>query len=256
MGSGSDYTPFLQHLGVPSLNVGFGGEGESGGVYHSAYDTYDHYTRFGDPGMKYSAALARTAGRIVLRYADAELPPVDFAAFADTVGGYVDELHKLADHEREETAAQNRIIDAGGYRLAADPTKVDLPPERQAAVPPVGFAPLDAAAARLKASAARFQQLYASPALGEAQKAALGRAVQGVDQALMNPQGLPGRPWYRNMIYAPGTQTGYGVKTLPAVREAIEQRRFAELDTAIAATAAALNACADRLDRASQAAGG
>ena len=256
LGSGSDYTPFLQHLGVPSLDVGFGGEGESGGVYHSAYDTYDHYVRFGDPGMKYSATLARTAGRIALRYADADLPPVNFVGFSDTIGRYVAELHKLADHEREETAARDKVIDSGAWKLGLDPLKADQVPARQAEVPPVDFAPLDAAAAKLKVAADRFQRLYASASLTSAQKVGLGRAVQGIDLTLINPQGLPGRPWYRNMIYAPGTETGYGVKTLPAVREALEQRRFADLPGGITATAAVLEAYADRLDRASSTAGG
>ena len=256
LGSGSDYTPFLQHLGVPSLDVGFGGEGQSGGVYHSAYDTYDHYVRFGDPGMKYSATLARTAGRIALRYADADLPPVNFVGFADTIGRYVDELHKLADRMREDTAARDKVIDSGQWKLALDPLKTDRVPERLAELPPVDFGPLDAASARLKASAERFQRLYASASLSPARKAELGRSVQGIDLTLMSAQGLPGRPWYRNMIYAPGTETGYGVKTLPAVREALEQRRFAELPADIAATAAVLNAYAGRLDTASAAAGG
>ena len=241
---------------MPSLDVGFGGEGESGGVYHSAYDTHDHYVRFGDPGMRYSAVLAKTTGRIALRYADADLPPVDFSAFAATIAQYVDELHKMADHAREETAARDRLIDAGGYKLAADPARVELAPERQAEVPPIAFGPLDQASARLTASAQRFQRLYASPSLSPARKVALGAAVQGIDQVLMSATGLPGRPWYRNMIYAPGTETGYGVKTLPAVREAIEQRRFGEVDGAVQATAAVLNAYADRLDRASMAAAG
>ena len=256
LGSGSDYTPFLQHLGVPSLNVGYGGEGESGGVYHSAYDTHDHYVRFGDPGMKYSAALAKTAGRIVMRYADADVAPVNFIALADTVAAYVEELHKLADQERVETAARDAAIDGGDYRLAADPTKTDLAPERQPPVPQIAFAPLDQASARLKASAERFQRLYDSPSLSPAKKAAMGLAVQGIDQALMDPEGLPGRPWYRNLLYAPGMETGYGVKTLPGVREAIEQRRFDEADRYAAHTASALDAYADRLDQASAAAAG
>jgi N-acetylated-alpha-linked acidic dipeptidase len=256
LGSGSDYTPFLQHLGVPSMDLGFGGEGESGGVYHSAYDTHDHYVRFGDPGMKYSATLAKTAGRIALRYADAELPPVDFPDFASTVAEYVDQVQKLADHEREETAKRDRALDSGAYKLAADPMKVDLPPERLSEVPAIDFGPLQRASAKLTASADRFQALYASPTLDSAQKMRLGMAVQGIDLTLMREQGLPGRPWYRHMIYAPGLETGYGVKTLPAVREAIEGRKWAELPTDIAATAAVLNAYADRLDKASAAAGG
>ncbi len=172
------------------------------------------------------------------------------------MAGYVDELHKLADREREETAARDAAIDNGAYRLAADPAKTDLPPQRQAEVPPIAFAALDQASARLKSSAARFQRLYDSATLSPAQKAALGRSVQGIDQTLMADGGLPGRPWYRHLLYAPGLETGYGVKTLPGVREAIEQRRFDEADRYAALTAAALNAYADRLDRASAAAGG
>ncbi|WP_158916551.1 transferrin receptor-like dimerization domain-containing protein [Caulobacter sp. S45] len=253
LGSGSDYTPFLQHLGIASLNVGFGGEAPSGGEYHSAYDTYDHYTRFDDPGMKYSAALARTVGRFVLRYADADAAPVDVNGFAETVGGYVDELHKLADHAREQTVSREKAIKAGAYTLAADPMRPMGAPELEAAVPPVAFAPLDQAAARLKASAAHFQQAYSADAvaaLPTARRAELEKVLQSADQALMDPAGLPGRPWYQNMIYAPGMETGYGVKTVPGVREAIEGRRWAEADHFAEITARSINAYSDRLDKA------
>ena len=251
LGSGSDYTPFLQHLGIASLDVGFGGEAPSGGEYHSAYDTYDHYTRFDDPGLKYSAALARMVGRVVLRYADADAPPVDVTGFADTVAGYLDDLHKTTDCMREQTASQTAAILANAYGLAADPLQPTRPPDAEGAVPQIAFASLDQAVTRLKASASRFQQAYSPAAvdgLTPERRAVLLSDLQGLDQLLTTPEGLPGRPWYRNMIYAPGALTGYGVKTLPGVREAIEGRRWTEADQYAAITARALNAYSDRLD--------
>src|ERR1700712_5197584 len=99
LGSGSDYTAFVQHLGVPSLNLGFGGEGESGGVYHSRYDTYEHHSRFVDPGFVYDALLARTVGRLVLRVSQAGLPVQQASDFAERVSGYLEELKKLETTE-------------------------------------------------------------------------------------------------------------------------------------------------------------
>ncbi len=259
LGSGSDYTPFLQHLGIASVDVGFGGEAPSGGEYHSAYDTYDHYTRFDDPGMKYSAALARTVGRWTLRYADADIAPVDVNGFAETVAGYVDEVHKLADRTREQDEARDKVFAADAYRLATDPLRPTQPPPQEQPAPQVNFAPLDQAAARLKASAASFQAVYtpaAAAALSPGRRAELDALLQGADQALMDPQGLPGRPWYQNMIYAPGAETGYGVKTVPGVREAIEGRRWAEADRYAEITAHSLNAYSDRLDKAAAILGG
>jgi N-acetylated-alpha-linked acidic dipeptidase len=248
LGSGSDYTPFLQHLGLATLDLAFGGEGEGSGVYHSAYDTYTHYERFGDPTFLYGVALSETAGHIMLRTADAETPPMRFSDFADTMGEYLAEVHDLADKSREKTVKETALITQGDFKLAADPTKVQLAPPAQAAVPALALAPLDQAVARLKRSAKAFDQAYAtamaSGALSSAQAAQLSAALQGIDETLLSPEGLPGRPWYENLVYAPGLETGYGVKTLPGVREGVEGRRWEEADRYATLTA-------DRLDQAS-----
>src|ERR671920_378317 len=127
LGSGSDYTPFLQHLGVASLNVGFGGE-DGGGSYHSIYDSFDHYTRFGDPNFDYGVALAQVAGRMTLRFADADTLPLTFDNFAETIARYVKEVTKLADDTRDEIAEKNRRIEEGTYAAVFDPTQTYVAP--------------------------------------------------------------------------------------------------------------------------------
>src|SRR5262249_10944751 len=143
LGSGSDYTPFLQHLGIASLDIRYGGEDKDIGIYHSVYDSFDHYLRFGDPDFTYGVALAKTIGHIVLRVAEADLLPMRFGEFADTVGQYVEEIHKLADDLRERTDRQNRLLDERAFQLAADPNETRVPPEHESSVPRFNFAPLD-----------------------------------------------------------------------------------------------------------------
>jgi len=249
LGSGSDYTPFVQHLGIASINLGFSGEGQSGGVYHSAYDTFEHFSRFGDPDFVYSVTLAKTAGRLVLRVADADLEPFQFTDLATTVASQTDELKKLVTTEREHAVTINRLLDHNAFTLADDPTIPSGPPEREDVAPTVDFAPLDAAVDRLKVSAAAYDAAAAGTVAPDKAAAADG-VLQSAEQALTDPQGLPGRPWYRHLIYAPGLLTGYGAKTLPGVREAIEGRRWAEADAYIGRTAAALNALSAELDTA------
>jgi len=251
LGSGSDYTPFVQHLGIASIHLGFGGEGQSGGVYHSAYDTFEHYDRFGDPGMIYGVTLARTAGRLVLRAADAEVAPFQFGDLAATVGDEVDALRKLVASEREHAATVNRLLDAKAFGLAADPTQSSGPPEREDVGPGLDFSPLEAATARLKASAERYDQA-ASGVIPAAKAPAVNAILQGAEQRLTDIRGLPGRPWYRHLIYAPGLLTGYGAKTLPGVREAIEGRRWEEAAEFMVRTAAALDGVSSGLDEASR----
>lgn len=253
LGSGSDFSAFLQHAGVPSLNLGFGGEDESGGVYHSIYDSYDHVVRFDDPGFKYAAALPKLVGRVVLRVSEASLPVQRYGDFAEAVGGYGQELRRLADGLRERAEAERRLTQAGAWRLATDPLRPEGPPAVLDAVPFLEFAALDNAILRLKASAARLDTgLEARGAdLDAARRARLSALLQSIDQTLLDPDGLPGRPWYRNMVYAPGLLTGYGAKTLPAVREAIEGRRWAEANQYVGVTARALDRYSDRLDQAS-----
>ncbi len=251
LGSGSDFTPFVQHLGIASINLGYGGEGASGGVYHSAYDTFTHYDRFGDPGFVYGVALAQTSGRLVMRAADADLAPLAFANVARTVALEIDDLEKLAATAKEHAAAVDGLLDHKAYALAADPTLPWGPPERLEPGPGLDFAPLKAAAARLAASAKAYDAAAAHPA-SAARRAQVDALLQGAEQALTDPRGLPGRPWYVNLVYAPGVLTGYGAKTLPGVREAIESRRWAEAGEYIGRTAAVLDALSARLDEATR----
>ena len=252
LGSGSDYSPFLQHIGIASLDLRYGGEDEDGGIYHSIYDSFDHFLRFGDPQFEYGVTLAETIGHVMLRVADADVLPMRGSDFASTVSRYADELHKLADSMRERTESQHRLLKANAYRLAADPTETDIPPEREADVPFINFAPIDNALSRLKSSARTCDEACARALRGDSklsagQLAHVNGLLRGLEQTLLHAQGLPGREWYRHTIYAPGLQTGYGVKTLPGIREAIEGRRWSEVDQYMTITAGALNAYSDRL---------
>ena len=254
LGSGSDFTPFLQHLGISTLSLEYGGEDQQAGVYHSIYDSFDHYDRFGDPGYHYGVALAQTIGRAVLRIANADLPPVHQGEFADTVGRYLEEIHALAGKMRESTERTNKLIDANAFILASDPTEAYVQPEKKTAVPFLNLAALDNAVLRLKQSAAACddadaQSLAAGLKLTATQQVELETLLQGMEQSLTDSTGLPGRDWFRHMIYAPGLLTGYGVKTLPGVREAIEGRRWSEAEQYSGIVGHALDAYSDRLDK-------
>jgi N-acetylated-alpha-linked acidic dipeptidase len=250
LGSGSDYTPFLQHLGVNSLNLEFRGEADYG-VYHSAYDSFDHFRRFVDPTFQYAVALAQVAGRVVLRAAQAELIPAQQSDFASAAAGYDEELHKLVESMRAKTRDLGQLLDDGAFQLAADPLRRRSAPPRAETVPYLGFAELDNAIERLRSSAKAFDKEYQRAAADEdARRGRLNDALAGLELTLTDPRGLPGREWYRHMIYAPGLQTGYGVKTLPGIREAIEERHWDEANQYIAVAAHALNSYSDRLEKA------
>ena len=248
LGSGSDYTPFLQHLGIASLHIGFGGENR-GGSYHSAFDSYDNYVRFGDPGFVYGIALAKVAGRLTLRIANAEVLPLAFTNFADNVSTYVTEVADLAASMRQETDRHNRLVDDGVYVLAADPRKVYVAPPRKRAVPHLNFAPLRNALESLAASARDCDAAMAAAMHAGAASSEANALLLRIERAMTRSEGLPGRPWFRHHIYAPGFFTGYGVKTLPAVREAIEARDWEEAERQIEITAAVLETVANELDR-------
>ena len=227
LGSGSDFTPFLQHLGVASLNIGFGGE-DGGGSYHSIYDSFDHYTRFLDGTFEYGVALAKVGGRIVLRLANADVLPFDPTPVADTVAGYAREVQKLADDMRSATDEENRRLRDHLYELTNNPKVPFVAPKAEEPVPFVNFAPLQNAVARLQKSAAEYKSKVGSaPAsLKPEVRAQLNAAALGLERALTRSEGLPGRPWFKHQVYAPGLYTGYGVKTLPAIREALELRQW------------------------------
>jgi N-acetylated-alpha-linked acidic dipeptidase len=255
LGSGSDYTPFLQHLGLTALNIEYKGEDDQAGVYHSSYDSFDHYVRFGDPTFAYGVVEAETAGHIVLRVADADVLPLQFTSLADTLGSYVDQLRRLAEEKRRKAAELARLLDQHAFVLAADPTRVVLPPPREAAVPALDLAPLENVVLRLKGSARTYDEAYAKLMAGglkldAARRTRLNAVLQGMEQKLTDARGLPGREWYRHFVYAPGMLTGYGVKTLPGVREAIDAGRWEEAAAYVPITAAVLARYCDAIDQA------
>jgi N-acetylated-alpha-linked acidic dipeptidase len=254
LGSGSDFTPFLQHIGVASLNLGYGGE-DGGGSYHSIYDSFDNFTRFLDPTFDYGVALTETAGRVTLRFADADVLPLSFDGFTDTVGRYVKELTKLADDTREEIAEKNRRIDDGTFRAVSDPTETYVVPKPEAPAPYLNFAPLQNALARLQESTKNYQAALNTPAAQErlrsrATQERLDEILRGVEHSMTRDAGLPRRPWFKHQIYAPGFYTGYGVKTLPGVREAVEQHNWREADEQVNVVAGTIEQVAAQIDRA------
>ena len=254
LGSGSDFTPFLQHLGINSLNLGFEGETDYG-VYHSAYDSFDHFRRFVDPDFAYGVALAKVAGRLMLRAAQAQLLPAKQNDFAASVAGYDDELHKVTDGMRVKTRELSKVLDGDDFNLAADPKQPRAAPPRDTEVPHLNFAELDNAVANLERSAQAFDREYARLAAidaadGSAAVERLNAVLTALEQTLTDPKGLPGREWYRHMLYAPGFHTGYGVKTLPGIREAIEERRWDEANLYMGVVSRAINAYSAGLDRA------
>jgi N-acetylated-alpha-linked acidic dipeptidase len=257
LGSGSDYTPFLQHLGIASLNLGYGGE-DGGGIYHSIYDDFYWYTHFADTNFVYGRALAQTAGLAVMRLADAELLPLDFGDFSDTVSRYVEQLQKLAGRERREIIERNREIDEGVYTATADPRKTYVPPKKEAVPPYLNFAPLENGADVLHHAAQRYQKALdaagenGGAALAKASLASVNRQLIESERKLMSAGGLPNRPWYKHEIYAPGYYTGYAVKTIPAVREAIEQKEWKLADEQIVVVSKILEGEASLIDSAAE----
>jgi N-acetylated-alpha-linked acidic dipeptidase len=246
LGSGSDYSAFLDHLGIASLSIGFGGE-DGGGIYHSIYDDYYWYTHFSDTDFVYGRALAQAGGTTVMRLADAELLPFDFTDLADNLRKYADDLKKALRQKHDEIEEQNKEIEEGVFTATADPKKTFLPPRLEAVPPHLNFAPLENALDAITRSAEQYQASLkkAREEGGAAFKRAAVRALNArlmeSERKLVSPAGLPGRPWYRHLIYAPGVYTGYDVKVFPGAREAIDQKKWQEADAEIARVARALD---------------
>jgi N-acetylated-alpha-linked acidic dipeptidase len=245
LGSGSDYTPFLQHLGIASLDIGFGGE-SGGGSYHSIYDSFAHYQRFGDPGFAYGVALAKAGGRTMLRLANADVLPFTFSPLSETIGTYLRDLSEMTANLRKETIRRNELVSERAYLLAADPTLNRILPVKREPIPFLNFSPLENSLQRLDIAAHAYD--FALKALTGSGRAISAQQSAMLDQVLMKAEramtsnGLPRRPWFRHQVYAPGFYTGYGVKTLPGVREAIEQRNWKEAEEQVDITAKALDA--------------
>ena len=264
LGSGSDYTAFLDFAGIASLNLGYGGE-PGGGIYHSAYDDFYWYSHFDDPTFVYGRALAQTAGTAVLRLADADLLPFNFSDLYSTVRNYVSDIEKLAETQGNQIRERNREIAEGLFAATSDPAKPLVPPATEPQPPHLNFAPLENALDSLNRSADHYQR--AASRAQESDKTALGHTsltqvneeLLRTERALTDPNGLPGRPWFKHQLYAPGFYTGYGVKTIPAVREAIEQKQWGLADQSIQTVgkvlegeSAAIERAANELERASK----
>ncbi len=241
LGSGSDYSSFIDHLGVASLNLGYGGE-DQGGIYHSIYDDFYWFTHFSDSAFVYERALAQVAGIAVLRLANADLLPFAFTNLAETIQTYVKDLQSLRDRRAEQIAERNRQIDEGLFKFTSDPREPVTAPQRQQPAPQLNFAPLLNALDSLNHAASRYDKAYnraVSEGRSTVAKSVNEHLVQA-ERALTSAEGLRNRPWYVHMLYAPGFYTGYGVKTIPGVREAIEQGEWQAADREIARAAAAV----------------
>ncbi|AXC12899.1 Glutamate carboxypeptidase II [Acidisarcina polymorpha] len=242
LGSGSDFAAFLDHLGIASLDLGYSGEDDEG-VYHSIYDDFYWYTHFADTTFVYGRALAQTNGTLVLRMAESDLLPYDFAALADTLHVYATEVKALLETLRTEAKERQAALSLNAYVLTNDPKHPMVAPPSLETPPFLNFAPLDNALASLdKASGdyAKARSDASGKALFSASLKALNAQLTQAERQLTSPQGLPRRPWMEHLIYAPGWYTGYGAKTLPGIREAIEERRYADADAQIVLVAQAI----------------
>ena len=247
LGAGSDYSPFFQHLGISSMNIAFGGE-DNGGEYHSVYDSYDMYRRFKDPTFEYGVALAKVCGRTTLRFANAEVLPYDFRSLQKTIGKYVTEVVSLADDMRETTTVENQVIKEKHYVTGNNVTASLLAPATKDEVPYLSFASLQNAVMALEKATTALANVINTGNMPATRKNELNNKLYHAEQALLTKDGLPRRGWYRHSIYAPGFYTGYGVKTLPGIREAIEQRNWKEAQEQIESTAAAISHFTDWLN--------
>ncbi len=235
LGSGSDYTAFIDHLGIATLDLSYVGEVDSG-IYHSVYDDFYWYTHFADTDFVYGRALSQTIGTVVMRLADADLLPFEFTDLADTIRVYTKELKKLATDERDAILERNKEIDEGLFSAVNDPRHPKVAPPREDVPPYLNFAPLDNATDALALSAGHYQDALNKTKGMQIPPGALrdlNAKLAASEQRLTTPEGLLRRPWYKHMIYAPGVYSGYDPKTIPGVREAIEQKRWDEANSEI-----------------------
>ncbi len=240
LGSGSDYSSFLQHLGIASIDLGYGGEVE-GGEYHSIYDTYEDFVQFKDIDFKYEIAIAQTAGRMTLRLANADVLPFNFSDLYSTVNEYVTDLTKKVDDMRLTTELTNKAIKENYYVYASDPKKTYVQAKPKDSVPNLDFSALQNAVAKLKLSAEQYNKADLT-LLETSVKNKLNPLLYQSERKLLIEAGLPTRPFYRHSIYAPGYYTGYGVKTMPGIREAIENRDWPLAQQQITVAANAIDA--------------
>src|SRR5258708_3082722 len=228
LGSGTDYTAFVDHLGIASLNLAYEGEDE-GGIYHSIYDDFYWFTHFSDTDFAYGVALSQTVGTAVMRMADADVLPYEFTDFADTMQKYTKDLQKLLQNKQDEARERELELNEGAFRATLDPRKPTVAPPREDMPPHLNFAPLKNALEMLNKSAERYKAAFSKAQAsgssgGNQQLTALNQKLLESERRLTDSAGLPRRPWYKHFIYAPGAYTGYKPKTMPAIRHPIEHR--------------------------------
>ena len=249
LGSGSDFTPFLQHLNIATLNIGFGGE-DPNGIYHSIYDNFEHFTRWNDTSFVYGRALAQVAGTAVLRLANADVLPFEFTPLSATVDAYTEEVKTLLGRRRDEATERNRQLEDGVFKAIDDPQAPEAAPARADVAPALNLAPLDNALTALRESAGKYDAALTASGGVARDPVGLNALLIRVERAFGSPDGLPRRGWYKHLLYAPGFYTGYGVKTLPGVREAIEQGAWSEAESEAARLAGRIRGAAATIDSA------
>jgi N-acetylated-alpha-linked acidic dipeptidase len=256
LGDGSDFTAFQDFAGISSLNIGFGGEDE-GTQYHSIYDDFYWFTHFSDTDFSYGRALSQTAGSTVMRIADADLLPFDYAPQSETIAKYESDLEKLLKDKQEEITERNQELQEGALTATADPHKTFVPPPAETVPPFMNFAPMKNSLELLKKSAEHYSkalgkfnaasQQVSAPALDT-----VNTDLLGISRLFLNQKGLPERPWFKNQIYAPGAYTGYGAKPVAAVREYMDQKKWQEADGQIPMVAQVIENIAAGINKAAE----
>jgi N-acetylated-alpha-linked acidic dipeptidase len=209
LGSGSDFTPFIQHLGVPSSDIGSGGPY---GVYHSVFDDYAWFVQNADPTFVYEQEMARVFGLEVLHMADADVLPYDYVTYGKEISAYLDEAKKKA-------------ADAGMTSL--------------------DFTAADAAAKKFTEEAEQVKKKQEHP---DDNPGAFNGQLRKVEEDFLSQAGLPDRPWFKHTIYAPGEYTGYAAVVIPGVNEAIDAKNLARAQAQMTILTDAIGSAASTLE--------
>ena len=253
LGDGSDYASFLDHAGISALNIGYGGENDAN-AYHSIYDDFSWYTKFIDSDFSYGRALAQTGGTTVMRLADADVIPYEFTGMGETIAKYVTELEKQLKDKQEEIGEHNLELKEGVFNAIADPRKTSVPPPPETTPPYMNFAPLKNGVEAVKHSAEHYQAAVAKAqsegTLSPQALDSLNIDLLKIQRTFLTGRGLPERPWFKHQIYAPGAYTGYGAKPIAAVREYMDEKKWAEAEAQVPTVAKVLQDVAAAIDKA------
>jgi N-acetylated-alpha-linked acidic dipeptidase len=257
LGDGSDFTAFQDFAGISTLDLSFGDE-DDGDQYHSIYDDFYWYTHFVDTDFVYGRALSQTAGSAVMRLAGAQFIPMDYAPQAEAIDKYEAELEKLLKDKQDEFTERDTQIKEGVFTATRDPRRPMLPPPLETVPPYMNFAPMKNAIGALQKSAEHYSQALASfkskgsPALPEKSLTLINADLIRVSRLFLDQQGLPERPWFKNQIYAPGAYTGYGAKPIAAVREYMDEKKWAEAEAQVPRVSRVIESAAAGIDKAAE----